>query len=109
MNRWSSWWSSATPRTLPAAVVTVIIGAAPSTYHGSVSFSASVVALLCAMLIQIGTTFANDYFDFKKGADREDRIGFKRATASGLVAPESMLRATIITMFTAFLAGLYLV
>jgi len=109
MSRWSIWWSAARPHTLPAAVVPVIIGAALAWYHGSVNFTASVVALLCAMLIQIGTNFANDYFDFKKGADREDRIGFKRATASGLVAPESMLRATIITMFTAFLAGLYLV
>lgn len=67
------------------------------------------IALFCALLIQIGTNFANDYFDHQKGADREDRIGFTRATASGWVDPRTMWRATLLTMGIAFLAGLWLV
>jgi 1,4-dihydroxy-2-naphthoate polyprenyltransferase len=55
------------------------------------SYLASLVALFCALFIQVGTNFANDYFDFKKGADTEDRLGFTRATAAGLIQPEAML------------------
>lgn len=69
----------------------------------------ALTVLLCAILIQIGTNFANDYYDFKKGADNDERIGFVRATSAGLVTPEAMLKATIITMFSAFIGGLYLV
>jgi 1,4-dihydroxy-2-naphthoate octaprenyltransferase len=61
------------------------------------------------MLIQIGTNFANDYFDFVKGSDTDERIGFRRATAAGLTTPKQMLNATILTMGLAFLLGLYLV
>lgn len=67
------------------------------------------MVLLCAILIQIGTNFANDYYDFVKGADNDERIGFERATSAGLVTPNVMLKATISTMFIAFIAGLYLV
>ena len=68
-------------------------------------------AFLClgfALLIQIGTNFANDYFDYKKGADTPDRIGPLRAVASGLVEPTTMLWAMIIVLILAFLTGLAL-
>lgn len=65
--------------------------------------------MICALLIQIGTNFANDYFDFVKGSDTDERIGFRRATASGLITPEQMKMATILTMLMAFFLGLYLV
>ena len=73
------------------------------------NWTATSVALICAFLIQIGTNFANDYFDFIKGADTDERIGFERATATGLIAPKTMLYATIVCMVLAFLFGLYLV
>lgn len=57
----------------------------------------------------MGTNFANDYYDFIKGADRDDRIGFTRATSAGLVTPKAMFRATYLTMGIAFITGLYLV
>lgn len=76
---------------------------------GTVNPLALTLALLCALLIQIGTNFANDYFDARNGADTQDRVGFQRATASGLVSPESMWRATLATMGLAFALGLGLV
>lgn len=103
------WVEAARPKTLAAAFVPVLVGAAIAYQHEFISWIATTVALICAFLIQIGTNFANDYFDFVKGADTEERIGFERATAKGLVSPKTMLNATIISMTLAFLFGLYLV
>lgn len=103
------WLRAARPQTLTASVVPVMVGASLAFNHNQFRIDTTLVALVCALLIQIGTNFANDYYDFVKGADTEDRIGFERATALGLVKPRQMLTATIITMCLAFLTGLYLV
>ena len=86
-----------------------MVGAALASRDGLFRWDTTLVALFCAIGIQIGTNFANDYFDFVKGADTPDRIGFERATASGLIKPEEMMRAVIIVMLVSFFAGLYLV
>lgn len=108
-NKLAIWVSAARPQTLPAAFVPVLVGGALACQNGALNWTASTVALLCAFLIQIGTNFANDYFDHKKGADTDQRIGFERATAAGHVTQLQMKNATIITMGLAFLCGLYLV
>jgi len=103
------WIEAARPQTLAAAFIPVLVGIAIAVRDGVFDWLPSLVALTCALLIQIGTNFANDYFDYKKGADTEERIGFERATALGLVSARQMLTATIVTMGLAFLLGLYLV
>lgn len=102
------WVEAARPKTLAAAFVPVLIGATIAYQDELINWMATTVALLCAFLIQIGTNFANDYFDFVKGADTDERIGFERATAKGLISPKTMLNATIICMALAFIFGLYL-
>ena len=104
-----TWISASRPQTLPASIVPVLTGASLAHYHQLFRWDTTIVALICALLIQIGTNFANDYYDFVKGADREDRIGFTRATSAGLVTPQAMFRATYLTMTIAFFTGLYLV
>lgn len=103
------WVEAARPKTLAAAFVPVLVGATIAYQHELINWMATTVALICAFLIQIGTNFANDYFDFVKGADTDERIGFERATAKGLISPKTMLNATIIFMALAFVFGLYLV
>lgn len=103
------WIEAARPKTLAAAFVPVLVGAALAFHDNSFNGLPSFVALICAFLIQIGTNFANDYFDFVKGADTEERVGFERASAKGLIPAQQMKMATIITMASAFLLGLYLV
>jgi 1,4-dihydroxy-2-naphthoate octaprenyltransferase len=66
-------------------------------------------ALLGAMLIQIATNFANDYFDFAKGTDTADRVGPTRATQAGLVSPGAMKRATALTFLLTLVPGAYIV
>ena len=66
-------------------------------------------ALLGATLIQVGTNYANDYFDFVKGTDTAERIGPTRATQAGLVSPAAMLLAMVAAFGLAFLPGAYLI
>lgn len=108
-NKFKIWVEAARPKTLAAAFTPVMIGAGIAWNDQAFSINNTAIAFICAFLIQIGTNFANDYFDFMKGADTDERIGFTRATASGLVSPKAMLNATILSMLLAFLFGLYLV
>ena len=103
------WLRASRPQTLAAALIPVMVGVSIAYSDDYFRWDISLVVLLCAMLLQIGINFANDYYDFVKGADNDERIGFVRATSAGLVTPNSMLKATIFTMSTAFLVGLYLV
>ncbi len=103
------WWSSARPKTLPAAMAPVIIGAAMAYADGHWSLPVFMATFMAAVFIQIGTNYANDYFDFIKGTDTEDRVGPTRATAAGLVTPRQMLVATVVVFGIATLLGLYLV
>ena len=108
-SKFSIWLSAARPQTLPAAVVPVLVGGSIAAHDSLFRWDTTLIALICALLIQTGTNFANDYYDFVKGSDRPDRIGFERATSAGLVQPKSMLFATYFTMTIAFFLGLYLV
>ncbi|MDR8391109.1 1,4-dihydroxy-2-naphthoate polyprenyltransferase [Aliifodinibius sp. S!AR15-10] len=108
-NNIKTWIKAARPQTLTAAFVPVFVGIGLAVHDEVFEWMPSSVALLCALLIQIGTNFANDYFDYKKGADTDERIGFERATATGQVTARQMFIATIVTMGLAFLFGLYLV
>ena len=103
------WVLASRPKTLPAAVVPVVLGTSLAIHDDVFRFLPALVCLVFALLIQVGTNFANDYFDFKKGADTDRRIGPTRAVASGLIAPPIMWRATLVVLGAAFLVGLVLV
>lgn len=103
------WLLASRPKTLPAAVVPVLVGAALA--YGDRVFVPGpfLAAVLGALLIQIGTNFANDYFDFIQGADTEERMGPTRVTQAGMVSPRQTLIATGVAFALATLVGLYLV
>lgn len=103
------WVLAARPKTLWAALSPVLVGIAFAQDRGLFHFPSATGALLGALLIQIGTNYANDYFDFQKGADTGDRLGPLRATQAGLVTPPAMLRATIVTFGLVALVSLYLI
>lgn len=109
VSRLAIWVEAARPKTLAAALVPVAVGSAIAYSHQLFDLLPALVALICAFLIQIGTNFANDYYDHIKGADDESRIGFVRATSAGLIQPKTMLIATFVTMALAFVIGMYLV
>lgn len=96
------------PKTLWAAAAPVLIGWALAAGDGEFHALAAILALLGAILIQIATNYHNDYADFLKGTDGEDRVGPQRVTAAGLATPEQMKRATVAVFGLAVLAGTYL-
>jgi 1,4-dihydroxy-2-naphthoate octaprenyltransferase len=69
----------------------------------------AVAALVGAVLIQIGTNFANDYYDFVRGGDTEDRVGPVRVTLAGILRPEEVQRGMVIALGLAMMVGVYLV
>jgi 1,4-dihydroxy-2-naphthoate polyprenyltransferase len=105
----SIWVSAARPRTLPAALSPVVVGSAVAAHDHRFDAPAAALCLLFALLVQIGTNFANDYYDFMRGADNANRVGPRRAVASGLVAPATMRRAMTAVFALAFVSGLALI
>ncbi len=104
-----AWVMAARPQTLPAAAAPVLVGVGLAWGTGVFGFWPAIAALIGALLIQIGTNFANDYYDAIQGADTEAREGFTRVTQSGLIAPPTVKRAMYLTFAAAIAVGTYLV
>ena len=104
---WAHWLTAARPATMPAAIAPVLVGAAAAADE-RFRLLVFVATLAAAALIQIGTNFANDLFDFERGADTADRLGPPRVTQSGLIAPERVRMGTVIAFSAAAAIGLYL-
>lgn len=107
--RLRAWVLAARPQTLPAAVAPVVVGSAAAFAAGSFRWLPFLAALVGALLIQIGTNLANDYFDFRKGADTAERLGPVRVTQAGLLAPEAVRNGMIVAFGAAALIGIYLI
>jgi 1,4-dihydroxy-2-naphthoate octaprenyltransferase len=112
-----AWLLAARPKTLTGAAVPVMIGIAlawtdAQDYYGDDVFSwtAAILCLLFAFLMQIDANFINDFFDFANGADdAETRLGPRRACAQGWVKLDAMKRAIAGTTCLACIVGLPLV
>ncbi len=102
------WWLAARPKTLPAAAAPVVVGTALAWEAGAFHALAAACALFGALLIQIGTNYANDYHDFVKGADTAERKGPTRVTQAGWASPEATRRAAVLAFALAVAAGTYL-
>lgn len=109
LNDRSVWLLAARPKTLWASVAPVVVGTAMAYGDGVHHWPSACIAFLCAVLIQIGTNFANDYSDYERGADTGQRQGPLRVTQAGMVSPKTMKQATAAVFLVACLGGLYLV
>lgn len=103
-----AWIMAVRPKTLPVSVGPVLVGTAVAYVEGSMRMGPAVAAGLGALLLQIGSNFANDVFDFEKGADTEERIGPPRASQLGLLTPRAMKTGMVVVFALATLLGLYL-
>jgi 1,4-dihydroxy-2-naphthoate octaprenyltransferase len=104
-----AWIMAARPKTLPAAISPVLVGTALALADGRFAPLPALAALVGALLLQIGSNFANDYFDGVKGVDTPDRVGPVRVTATGLISHRAMRVGMLVVFGLAALVGLYLV
>ena len=106
-----AWLQGARPRTLPAAVVPVLVGtaAAVGERSGGLVWWRAAAALVVALAIQVGTNYANDYSDGKRGTDAPGRrVGPVRLVGWGIKAPGAVKRAALLSFAVAAVAGLAL-
>ena len=102
------WIAGARLRTLPMAVAPVIIGTAAAYDLGALHWGRAILAMLVALLLQIGVNYANDYSDGIRGTD-EVRVGPLRLVGSGVAKPSHVKMAAFTMFGLAMLAGLGLV
>jgi 1,4-dihydroxy-2-naphthoate octaprenyltransferase len=103
-----NWLIAVRLKTLPAAISPVIMGSALSLHEGIFNEMIFLMTVLASILIQVGTNFANDVFDFQKGTDRADRLGPLRVTQAGLISPQKMKHGMWLIFLLAICVGLYL-
>lgn len=103
------WLMAARPKTLPAAAAPVLIGAGLAAHRSTFRPLPAVAALVGALLIQVATNLANDYYDFVRGSDTDRRVGPVRVTQAGLLTPGAVRRGMVATLAAAFAVGVYLV
>jgi 1,4-dihydroxy-2-naphthoate polyprenyltransferase len=103
-----SWVLAARPKTLSAASVPVLVGSACAYAVGGFRLAPALAALAGALLLQIGANFANDVYDYEKGADTAERLGPTRAVQAGLLSPQAMKRGMFAVFALALLSGIYL-
>ena len=101
------WLAGTRPRTLPAAVVPVLIGSGVALGYARFSWWRAGLALVVALALQVGVNFANDYSDGIRGSD-ERRVGPVRLVAAGLAPPRQVLAAALGCFVLAGVAGLTL-
>lgn len=107
-NSFAAWVEAARPKTLPASISPVLLASALAWQDGVFNAIPAFLCLMVALFAQIASNFANDYFDFKKGADTEERLGPERAVASGWIEPKHMLTGTFVALGLACICGLFL-
>ena len=108
ISRSQAWLESLRPKTLPLAFAAIIVGTVLAWEQGHFDPWVALLALITAGLLQILSNLANDYGDAVKGSDKPDRIGPLRGMQKGVITPQQMKRALIVTVVLICLFGLAL-
>ena len=98
MSKITIWIEATRPKTLPAAVTPVLLGSSLAHAAEQFAWQPALICLIFAVLVQIGTNFANDYLD-----------AARRAVATGLIRPSQMRFYAITVLVVAFACGLALI
>lgn len=107
-NSIKAWLLAARPKTLAGAAVPVMLGCALAASDGWFQLTPAILCFLFAFLMQIDANFINDFFDYLKGSDREDRLGPERACSQGWITLKAMKHGIALTTMSACAAGFFL-
>lgn len=107
MSSLQNWIAGSRPKTLPAAIAPVMLGAALASWEKQFNLSYALLALIVALALQVGVNFANDYSDGIRGTDH-DRVGPLRLVGSGLIEAKEVKQAAFLMFGIAMVAGLLL-
>ena len=99
------WIEAMRLRTLPVSISGVLVAMGCMLLCGLFSMVPALLCLIFAVLAQIASNFANEYFDYKNGLDRKGREGFRRGVTEGEITPDAMKRATFVTLALAAAVG----
>lgn len=105
-NSIKAWILAARPKTLAAAATPVLLGCALAQADGKFQLVPALLCFLFAFSMQIDANFINDYYDFLKGSDREDRLGPERACAQGWITLKAMKYGIAFTTLLSGILGL---
>jgi len=109
LTKTNAWFLAARPKTLMASIGPVLIGLSIAfVFNSQMNWPIAIVTLVTAIMLQIGTNFANDYLDAIKGIDTENRLGPQRAAATGLLSVNEMKKGTLLVFVLAFLMSIFL-
>ncbi|TFU92224.1 1,4-dihydroxy-2-naphthoate octaprenyltransferase [Barnesiella sp. WM24] len=104
-----SWIEAMRLRTLPVSIAGVITATGFALTQPGFDLLPALLCLLFAILAQIASNFANEYYDFRDGLDRAGREGPRRGVTEGDITPGAMKRATYLTLLLACITGLSLI
>jgi len=107
--KYKAWIEAMRLRTLPVSVAGVVAGGGCAAYYHSFKPLPFLICLVFAVMAQIVSNFANEYFDFKNGLDKKGREGFRRGVTEGDITPGAMLRATLALLVLACAVGCTLI
>lgn len=107
-NSIKAWILAARPKTLAAAATPVFLGCSLAYTDGYFQWIPALLCFLFAFSMQIDANFINDYYDYLKGSDREDRIGPERACAQGWITLSAMKKGMLFTTLLSCLWGILL-
>lgn len=99
------WIEAMRLRTLPVSMAGVVAGTACAIYHHGFSVLPLLICFFFAILAQIASNFANEYYDYKNGLDKKGREGYRRGVTEGDISPSAMKKATFITLIISICLG----
>lgn len=104
-----AWTEAVRLRTLPVSVAGVVTAIGYSILHDNLNLLPACICMVFALLCQVASNFANEYYDYRAGRDRVGREGPRRGVTEGDISPRAMLTAVLVTIAVACGVGLSLV
>lgn len=103
------WIEAARLRTLPVSIAGVIAAMGVAKWEHRFTLLPAIICLVFAVLAQVTSNFANEYYDFKRGSDKKGRVGPRRGVTEGDITPRALRNVTFATLALACAVGCCLI